>query len=77
MATEKQDTVYESKKLSKWFAIGSLILLVIVVWALIEDYDRPWKVYQRQAQKIATAVGENRLKMAEQNINKKQKIPGF
>lgn len=76
MATEKQDTVYESKKLSKWFAIGSLILLVIVVWALIEDYDRPWKVYQRQAQKISTAVGENRLKMAEQNINK-SKLSGL
>ena len=43
---------------------------------MIEDYDRPWKVYQRQAQKIATAVGENRLKMAERNINK-SKLSGL
>ncbi|MEZ4816136.1 MAG: c-type cytochrome [Bdellovibrionota bacterium] len=72
---DKQDTVYNSKQLSKWFAISSLILLVIVVWALIEDYDRPWKQYQRQSQKIVAAIGEQRLKAAEAAM-KKSKLDG-
>ncbi len=70
MAADKQDTVYDSKKLSKWFAISSLILMVIVVWALIEDYDRPWKTYQRQSQKIAAAVGQDKLSKAQGAMDK-------
>lgn len=72
---DKQDTVYNSKQLSKWFAISSLILLVITVLALIGDYDRPWKNYQRQSKKIAAAVGEERLKAAEAAM-KKSKLDG-
>ena len=76
MAAENQDTVYNSKQLSKWFAISSLILLVITVWALLEDYDRPWKSYQRQAKAIAAAVGESRLKQAQASMDK-SKLAGL
>lgn len=72
---DKQDTVYNSKQLSKWFAISSLVLLVITVLAMIGDYDRPWKNFQRQSKKIAAAIGEERLKAAEAAM-KKSKLDG-
>lgn len=66
----KQDTVYDSKQLSKWFAISSILLLIVTIWGLIQDYNRPWKSYQRQAQKIAASIGEDRLKKAQSAIDK-------
>jgi len=57
----QQDTVYSTRTLSKWFAIGSILLLLVTLWAGIQDYARPWKVYQRQAQKVSTAISERKL----------------
>ena len=66
---DKQDTVYDTRALSKWFALGSIALLVVVVWASIQDYARPWKVYQRQFQRISAAVGERKLVQADKALN--------
>lgn len=59
---DKQDTVYNTRKLSKFFAFASLALLFAVVWAVIEDYDRDWKRYTRQMHKIQAAIGERKLR---------------
>ena len=70
MAT--QDTVYNTKTLSKWFAIGAILLLVAVVWAVIEDYDRPWKGYARQAQRVQAAKSRFALKVQQASIDPAQ-----
>ena len=59
------DSVYNTKNLSKWFALSSIALLIAVVWAVVEDYDRDWKRYARQNQRIQVAVGEKRLSEAQ------------
>ena len=71
-APNNKETVYNSRVLSKWFAIASILLLVVTLWAAIQDYARPWKVYQRQSQKIATAVAERKLLEADKAMNKQQ-----
>jgi cbb3-type cytochrome oxidase cytochrome c subunit len=67
-----KDTVYNTRVLSKWFAISAILLLVVTLWAAIQDYARPWKVYQRQTQRIATAVNERKLLEADKAMNKQQ-----
>ncbi len=73
---DPNDKVYNTRALSKWFAIGSLVLLLAVVWAVLEDYDRDWKRYSRQSQKIAAAVGERKLHQAEQLMDQ-SKLEGI
>lgn len=66
------DTVYSSRTLSKWFAIASILLLIVTLWAAIQDYARPWKSYQRQHQALSTAIAERKLLEADQALNKTQ-----
>jgi cytochrome c2 len=71
-APNNKETVYNTRVLSKWFAIASILLLVMTVWAAIQDYARPWKVYQRQGQSIATAVNERKLLEADKAMDRQQ-----
>jgi len=64
----KKETVYNTNTLSKWFAISSIVLLVVVVWGTLKDYDREWKSYARQQHKILTVLSENKLAEAEVNL---------
>ena len=56
---DPNDRVYNSKTLSKWFAISSIVLLLAIVWIVLQDYDREWKNYARQHKRIETAIGKN------------------
>lgn len=77
MATDNnQDTVYSTRSLSKWFAIGSILLTITIVWASIQEYARPWKGYQRQAQRIVTAINERKLAEADIAMDK-SKLEGI
>lgn len=69
---DKQDTVYNTNKLSKFFAFSAIALLFAVIWAVIEDYDRDWKSYNRQNHKITAAIGERKLREAEAAMDKSQ-----
>ncbi len=70
----KQETVYQTKTLSKWFAIGSIILLVSVVWAAIQDYARPWKVYQRQFKAVAENHARRQIERVDQMMEQSKQI---
>lgn len=72
----KQDKVYSTKTLSKWFAFASIGLLVITVWAILQDFDRPWKKYVRQSQSLAAAAGERKLAEAQLALDK-SKLTGL
>jgi cbb3-type cytochrome oxidase cytochrome c subunit len=70
--TPTSETVYKTKTLSKWFAICSIALLVAIVWAVIEDFDRPWKKYARQAHRITAAQAEYKLRVAQAGVDPKK-----
>lgn len=65
----KQDTAYNTRTLSKWFALSTIGLLVVMVWAVLQDYGRPWKTYSRQSQKLVAAVGEAQLARAQKAMD--------
>lgn len=71
--TDPNDTVYKSSSLSKWFAIGSLLLFVGIVWAVVDDYNRSWKKYARQNQKIVAAINQAKL-TAERGVMDQEKL---
>jgi chromosome segregation ATPase len=70
MAEKTEDTVYSTKTLSKYFALASIALLIVVIWAVIEDYDREWKSYMRQAHSITATVADLRLAKVQQDTDK-------
>jgi cbb3-type cytochrome oxidase cytochrome c subunit len=70
--TDPNDTVYKTRSLSKWFAIGSIVLLVATVWATIEDYNRDWKSYVRQNHKITAALAEKKLAQENASIDQQE-----
>ena len=45
-------TWYPMKLLHRLFAVASLALLATTVWLLAKDHQRPWKQYQRTANRI-------------------------
>ncbi|HED67119.1 MAG TPA: c-type cytochrome [Planctomycetes bacterium] len=49
---DRGDTHYSVPSLNRWFAISSLALLIAALWMVLHDFDRPWKVYQREYQEI-------------------------
>ena len=50
MSAQNRDTerLYAPGKLSFHFAVWSTLLVVVMVWMLWQDHDRPWKDYQKR-----------------------------
>lgn len=69
---EKEDTVYSTKALSKYFAFASIALLIVTVWAVIEDYDRVWKSYTRQSHLITATVSQMKLIKVQKETDSKK-----
>ncbi len=49
---DRGDTHYHVPTLNNWFLISSLLLLISIVWMVIDDWNAPWKAYQRDFQAI-------------------------
>jgi len=49
-------TMYPMKLLHRLFALASLALLATTVWLLAKDHQRPWKQYQRTANRLEGRV---------------------
>ncbi len=75
-ASDQNDTVYSTRTLSKWFFFAAFALLVTVIWAVIGDYDREWKHYQRQWKRVVTELNQHKLKKAEMAIDQ-SKLAGL
>lgn len=69
---EKEDTVYSTNTLSKYFTFASMALLIVTVWALIEDYDREWKSYMRQSHMITATVSQIKLVKVQKDTDQKK-----
>ena len=69
MATEKPDRNYDGRELNKWFAIGSLVLLVVTLLMVGDDYSRQWKDFQRQFHRQETTRTKREIRDAQKALN--------
>ena len=60
---DRGDTHYSVSTLNKWFLLSSVVILFSVVWMMIDDWERPWKHYQRDFREIE--ISKARAKEAE------------
>ena len=49
---DRGDTHYSVPALNKWFLVSSVALFASLVWMVIDDWNRPWKHYQREFEQI-------------------------
>ena len=63
---------YDTKVLNRLFALLSVIFLFVVIWLFLDDYIRPWKVIQVEAQQIKRKKLETRLDEANKAVDQKQ-----
>jgi len=45
---DQQERYYNILKLNRWFALSSLVFAGIFVLAFANDYQRPWKIFQKE-----------------------------
>ena len=53
---QPEERHYKIGTLNKWFAIGSIVLLVTIIASFAQDYGREWKRWQREFRRIDRAV---------------------
>ena len=45
---KNDERYWDINLLNKWFAISSVVFLVVMVWVFIDDNDDEFKEYQKQ-----------------------------
>ncbi len=65
---ESETTLYRVPFLNALFALSSLLLLILTVWAIWQDYDREWKQYQYDWQEYKAGQVEKQIEEEEQRI---------
>jgi cytochrome c2 len=62
---DRGDTHYHVRTLNRWFAWSSLALLVATFWMVIDDWNRPWKGYQKRFRSIEAERAQAELQSPE------------
>ncbi len=55
-APQPEERHYKIGTLNKWFAIGSIVLLITIIGGFAQDYAREWKRWQREFRRIDQRV---------------------
>ncbi len=63
---------YNTKILNRVFALLSGIFLFVVIWLFLDDYFRPWKIIQIEAQQIKRSKLQAKLNQVDKNIDQKE-----
>ena len=45
---DQQERYYNILKLNRWFALSSIVFVGIFILVFVDDYNRPWKKYQKE-----------------------------
>ena len=61
---------YDMAKLNRIFALLSFLLLVTTLWVFLDDYIRPWKVIQLEAQQIEKKHLLEQIQVEDKKIDK-------
>ncbi len=67
---DSDTTLYRVPFLNATFAICSLVLLVLTIWAIWQDYDREWKRYQHEWYDYQKGIYSDAIKAEEDRIEK-------
>lgn len=51
-APQPEERHYKIGTLNKWFAIGSIVLLITIIAGFAQDYGREWKRWQREFRRV-------------------------
>ena len=71
---ESDTTLYRVPFLNAAFAISSLLLLVVTIWTIWDDYSREWKYYQYEWQAYQKTKYEADIDAEEEAIRERQEI---
>src|SRR6188768_2227414 len=69
---DRGDTHYFTPTLNKWFLFSSLFLLLATVWMMLEDWNAPWKKYQREFRDVERTKAEAELASLEAGPSKQK-----
>lgn len=58
---DQQERHYNILKLNKWFALSSIVFIAIFLLVFGNDYNRPWKKYQKEFRKLEIEAIQNEL----------------
>ena len=62
---DRGDTHYSTSKLNLWFTVSAVLLLIAAVWMVLDDWNRPWKQYQREFRTMEIERARERLAEAD------------
>ena len=58
---KNDERYWDINLLNKWFAISSIVFLIVLVWIFIDDNDDEFKDYQREFRKMQIEITKNKL----------------
>ena len=58
MSSATDETWRDPKVLHRWFAVSSVLLLLVTIWMFVDDHQREWKAIQRKANRIDSRMAE-------------------
>ena len=58
---KNDERYWDINLLNKWFAISSIVFLLVLVWIFIDDNDDEFKDYQREFRKMQIEITKNKL----------------
>ena len=62
---KNDERYWDINLLNKWFAISSIVFLVVMVWIFIDDNDDEFKDYQREFRKLEIEKTKEKLRNEE------------
>ena len=65
---KNDERYWDINLLNKWFAISSIVFLVVMVWIFIDDNDDEFKDYQREFRKLEIEKTKEKLKNEELGV---------
>jgi cytochrome c2 len=67
-----RESIYAPGRLSLWFAVSSVLLLLSFLWMFWADYDRPWKGYQSEFNDKFLDVAKAKRERAKDGLERKK-----
>ena len=58
---KNDERYWDINLLNKWFAISSIVFLLVLVWIFIDNNDDEFKEYQKEFRKLQIEIAETKL----------------
>ncbi len=64
---KNDERYWDINLLNKWFAISSVVFLLVMVWVFIDDNDDEFKEYQKEFRKL-------QIEITKENLNEERSL---